>query len=895
MSPPARRATYRLQFRPGFGFTDAAAVAGYLADLGVSHLYASPCFQAAPGSTHGYDVVDPTRVSDELGGPGGHAVMLAALREAGLALLLDIVPNHMSTAGRANPWWWETLRDGPSSPDAIIFDIAWEPPAGGGPPQVLLPVLSDHLGRLLEDGELKLLRDGEDIVVAWHEHRAPLCITSVAEIADSVAARRSLAPLADWAAQVAELPPDGEPRHQGRRQLLRNFLELCAHPEVGVALDEELEAIAADPARFDALLLQQHFRLARWQIGVDQINYRRFFDITTLVAVRVELADVFALTHQLAVGMVDAGDADGLRIDHIDGLRHPHRYARLLRAAVGEAAWLPVEKILEGEEQLPDWPVSGTTGYDFAALVNGLLVAPEGLNALRLLWRDISGDEHDYAQTAAACKQLILETTLVADLDRLTGLAASVCAAYPAHRDHSAAELGGALRALISELPVYRTYVDPEDSSTPSAADVAAVETALRRAREHASVDAGLLDFLCDLWLRRAGGELHSSETAGADVAEVELIARLQQLCAAATAKGGEDTAHYRHLALVSLNEVGDSPQDGVTRIARFHAANRERLQRWPESMLATSTHDAKRSEDVRCRIDLLSEIPDDWRETVMMWTAHNARHRRGSALDVAAEYLLYQTLVGIHPIETDRLCAYMEKATREAKRQTSWLEPDPAYDQTLRDFVTAVNDDQQFRALLDAFVMPLLPWARINSLAMTLLKLCSPGIPDIYQGCELWDESLVDPDNRRPVDFELRTTLLEESRALSPHRAWRERRETGLPKLLLIDRVLQLRARRPEIFTGDYLPLGATGPAADHLVAFARGAGADVVVAVPRCLMSIGGRWETTALPLAAGAAYRNIFDDRGELHRDSLLGTDLFANFPVALLVRTENPRSR
>jgi len=811
----APRATYRLQFTPEFGFDAAAEVAGYLAELGVSHLYASPYLQAAPGSRHGYDVVDPTRPNEELGGEEGHRRLCAALAGAGLGQVLDIVPNHMAAVPQ-NPWWWDVLARGRESRFAEHFDIDWDPPEPRLRGRVLVPILGDRYGRVLEAGDLRLDRGAGAPVVRYHEHALPVAEGSLA--------------------QPGPLDADA----------------------------------------LDALLGRQHYRVAYWRAAAEDLNYRRFFDISTMVALRMERPEVFADTHRRVLGWVAEGVLDGLRIDHPDGLRDPAGYLRRL-ADAAPGCWVVVEKILEPGERLPEeWPVAGTSGYDFLNLVNGLFVDPAGEGPLTRLYVELTGADPDYGALVRARKRRAIDELLGADLGRLAGRFTAVCERHRRHRDHTRPELRAALREAMAALPVYRTYVVPEDGRVAQD-DEAHVHAAIAGATAARPDLADALAFLADLLLLRVPG-------AGAP--EAELVAGFQQLSGPAMAKGVEDSAFYVFNRLVSLNEVGGDPGRFGVSVEEFHRACAEAQERRPAAMLASSTHDTKRSEDVRARISLLSEIPERWGATVRGWMARNAAHRRGGLPDRDMEYLLYQTMVGAWPLTPQRALAYAEKAAREAKTHTSWLDPDPAYEAALAGFVGSLLADPGFEEELRAFVEPLVGPGRVSSLAATLIRLTAPGVPDVYQGTELWDLSLVDPDNRRPVDFALRRRLLAELDGLPPGTAM-ARADEGLPKLLVVARALKLRARRPEAFgeAATYEPLAVGGAHAGRVVAFARSG--QTVTVVPRLVMGLGDGWGDTWVDLPAGR-WRDALGGAavGEGGRRAL--ADLLAAFPVALLER-------
>src|SRR5499426_3376302 len=827
------RATYRVQLHAGFDFEAAASIADYLAALGISHLYCSPYLQAAKGSTHGYDIVDPRAINRELGGARGHARLSEALHGAGLGQVLDIVPNHMAISAD-NPWWWDVLENGPASRYASYFDVDWDPPETRLRNVVLLPVLADHYGRVLEHGDLRLAREGIAFTIRYHDHVFPVSPQSL-DVLLATAAERTKSEALEFIAEALSALPlptatdlgSVERRHRHKSILYDSLARLFAeHPETARAIDAVVAEVNASADLLDSLLERQNFRLAHWRAAARDLGYRRFFDINGLVGLRVEHDHVFGDTHRLVLGWLADGTLDGLRIDHPDGLRDPEAYLDRLRDA-GPEAWIIVEKILEPGEALRDsWPVDGTTGYDFLNRVAGILVDPEGEKALTELYAEFTSESTDWAEVARARKHQVMRETMGSDLNRLTALFLEICERRRRYRDYTRHELHEALRDTLACFPVYRTYVRPEPSAVDED-DARRIVEATETARAHRpDLDGELFEFLRDLLRRRLVGEL-----------ETELTMRFQQLSGPVMAKGVEDTALYVYNRLVSLNEVGGHPDQFGVSVEEFHQANQERMAHWPHSQLGTSTHDTKRSEDVRCRLNVLSELTPEWQEALGRWTALNARHHQGEWPDRNAEYLFYQSLVGAWPIDAERMTAYVQKAAREAKAHTSWTSPNEAYDAALRAFVEATMADLTFTVDVEAFVAPLIAPGRINSLAQSLLKLTAPGIPDIYQGAELWDLSLVDPDNRRPVDYALRRRLLAALDGATPERIM-ARSEEGLPKLWVIRQALQLRRERPAPFgpDGAYRPLAAIGARADHVVAFARGDGA--VTLVPRLVM---------------------------------------------------------
>jgi len=995
--PRQRAATYRVQLHAGFTFDDAAAIAGYLAELGVSHLYCSPYLQAAPGSTHGYDVVDHGRLNAELGGTAGHGRLARRLTEAGLGQILDIVPNHMALAGRSNAWWWDVLENGPSSPYARYFDIDWDPPEHKLASTVLMPVLGDQYGRVLEAGELTVAREGGSFIVHYHEHEAPLSPRALDGLLARAAARADSSKLGNLAAAFGRLPLATRTdagavaeRHRDKELLRARLAALCAaRPAVAAAIDVEIGALNHDPDALDELLNQQNYRLAYWRTAAEELSYRRFFDIPTLAGLRVEDDTVFTDTHRLVLRLVADRIVDGLRVDHVDGLADPEGYLARLSDATG-GAYVVVEKILAADEQLPaSWPTAGTTGYDFLNRVGRLFVDPRHEAAVKAGYARFTGEDTAYAEVVHAAKLQIMHDDLAAEVERLTGLLADVCAGHRRQRDHTRRELRDVLREVIAAFGIYRIYPRPGQTGQlgrpgqpgvpgqpgrprraggpgqpgrpagpgqpgrpgPAAASPAdrahvdAAVAALRRRRP--DIDDELAGFI---------GELLTGGHPGA--AENEFAVRFAQLSSPVMAKGVEDTAFYRYQPLISLNEVGGDPgrfagpaggqpgsardpapagqpgsardpapggqpgsardpapagQPGSARdpgpagqpgstgdpgpagqpgqadgpLADFHRAMAHTARHWPETMLTLSTHDTKRSGDVRARISLLSELPQEWERAVTRWANRNDRHRHGCWPDRNAEYLLYQTLVGAWPIGAARASAFMAKAAREAKVHTSWTEPSAEYDEALGAFVTAVFADRDFVADLAGFLAEhrIIELGRVSSLAQTALLLTCPGVPDLYQGTEVWDLSLVDPDNRRPVDYAARRGLLADLDGAGPEAAL-ARADEGGPKLWLIHRLLRHRRRQPGAYgpASGYQPLRVAGRKAPHAVAFSRAGG--LAVLVPRLLTGLADGWADTKVALPGGAWASVLTGDK--VDGGEVSAAALTRRFPVAVLAR-------
>jgi (1->4)-alpha-D-glucan 1-alpha-D-glucosylmutase len=825
-------ATYRLQLGPDLPFQRVRELLPYFRDLGISHLYLSPCFKAVGGSAHGYDVADPSEVNPQLGGQAGLERLWRASDEVGIGLVLDVVPNHMAAAGRQNRWWWDVLANGRSSVHAGFFDIDWDHPNPLLRGKILLPILGDEIERCLEARQIQLRRRGEEIVLGYFEHELPLCARSLSDLTQSTGS-------------------DGHPHEW----------------------DAAVGAINADRFRIEHLLDLQHYRLAFWRRANRELNYRRFFDIHQLVGVCVEKEEVFAASHALVLRWVKEGRIAGLRIDHPDGLRDPTAYLMRLRAAAPRA-WVVVEKILEPGEPLASvWPVAGTTGYDFLNLVNGVFVDPAGEGSLTDFYREFTGQPAGYDDVVHAKKLLVLEHLFSSEMSRIERLledsrrnsGIDVCPAEDVRR---------ALTEVIVCYPVYRTYIQPETGRV-AVRDQAVVQEAANAARiRRPEIAPDAWRLITDLLLLKHTGP-----------AEREFVWRFQQLTGPVMAKGVEDTAFYCFNRLIGLNEVGGNPGAFGVSLHDFHAFCARMKSNWPQTLLTSATHDTKRGEDTRVRIGLLSEIPELWIAAVRRWSRMNARFRRKGFPDRNTEYFLYQTLAGAWPIGCDRLVPAMLKAAKEAKAHTSWTDPEPVFEEALQEFVKGVLGHAEFTADLAAFLQPLAWPAVITSLSQALIKCTAPGVPDIYQGTELWDLNLVDPDNRRPVDFDRRRRLLAEIGTLSPGEILR-RHEEGLPKLFLLQRTLSTRRRHAAAFgpKGDYLPLAAEGERAGHLLAFVRGGQA--VTLAPRMAVGLNGGWKGTTFKLPTGDwedAFSGIRFTAGThpLAR-------VTAQFPVALLVR-------
>jgi (1->4)-alpha-D-glucan 1-alpha-D-glucosylmutase len=876
------RATYRVQLHRNFDLAQAAALAEYLSALGISHFYASPILQAAPSSMHGYDVLDHRRVNVELGGEAAFHEFCARLKNNRLGLMLDIVPNHMSIAGHGNAWWWDVLENGQASRFAHYFDVDWSPPETKLKDRVLIPILGDHYGRVVEAGEIVLARQGGQFTFHYHEHALPVAPRSLDSLLHDAAARAESDDLAFIADACGHLPLATETdwasmqrRHRDKLVLRAQLERLCQeHRHIAAAVDEVVSEINASPDEIDVLLERQNYRLAFWRTARDELDYRRFFDVNFLVGLRSEDERVFHETHARVLEWARQQLVHGLRVDHPDGLRDPEEYFHRLRHAAPES-WIVAEKILMTGERLPDtWPVQGTTGYDFASRVTAMLVDPDGEQPLTDFYGEFTGEPTDFAYLVRKKKLLVLDTMFGADQSRLAELFAQICERHRRYRDYTRRELRLVLRETIACLPVYRTYVRGRDAAI-SPADQKHIEAAVEKGKVHRpDLDHDLFDFLRDLLLLRVHGPI-----------EREFVMQFQQQTGSVMAKGVEDTTFYNFYRLVALNEVGGDPGRWSITAEQFHDECRYAREHQPFSLLATTTHDTKRSEDVRARLFVLAEMPGRWAAAVREWSAMNEPLRQDYTPDRNTEYLLYQTLVGAWPISVDRLVNYMIKASREAKAHTSWMDPQTRYEEVLEQFIQGIFENQPFLAGVEALVREIRDAGRINSLAQTLLKITTPGVPDFYQGCELWDLSLVDPDNRRPVDYEVRRKLAGELAGLSVEHVT-ARSDEGLPKMWLIWRALNARRRHPEWLgsTADYRPLAITGAKSRHAMAFLR---ADsVTVIVPRFPLTLAGRWEDTSVELPAGRWSNELTGDTCDGGRQAL--ATLLARFPTGLLTR-------
>jgi (1->4)-alpha-D-glucan 1-alpha-D-glucosylmutase len=998
---PIPSATYRLQLNDTCTFRDAWALIPYLHALGISDYYLSPILKARPGSSHGYDICDHSQLNPALGSPEDFGALAAELRRHGMGLILDVVPNHMGIGDPCNSWWMDVLENGPSSPYATFFDIDWNPIKPELANKVLLPILEDQYGAVLESGKFRLAYGDGAFTIGYGATSLPVAPRTYTPILQSLLDQlltildetdQQIQELQSILTALSYLPPryEADPARLTERQREKEVIKrrisalYAGSAEAQAALDtvmERFNGAAGDPKSFDALdalISAQPYRPAFWRVAGEEINYRRFFDINDLAAIRVELPDVFAATHQLILRLLADGQATGLRIDHPDGLWDPPDYFRRLQqqymieqvqarllAEPGEPQvareeiepaleqWLVAhlhdrrplrplyvvaEKILSEREPLPqDWAVDGTTGYDFLNAASGIFVNSQQAELFDRIYRDfIAADEQrrvqSFAEMVHGTKQLIMRSALSSEINALGHQINRITEKSRHYRDFTLRGINYALREVIACLEVYRTYTtDPE---TVTQRDRHYISAAVAQARRrNPGIPRAMLDFLRDTLLLRNLSQFDESDRP----AVVSVVMKFQQITGPVMAKSVEDTVFYRYNRLVSLNDVGGNPAEFGVTPADMHRQNAERLRYWPHALLTTTTHDTKRSEDVRARLNLLSELPEEWSAALSRWRTLNAGHKTfvedTPAPDANDEYLLYQTLLGVWPFELsdeqrlsvdpalrERVSAYMHKATKEAKAHTSWINPNEEYDAAVEQFVGRLLDDSPknpFLADLHMLQRRIAYFGQFNALAQALLKLTSPGVPDIYQGNELWDFSLVDPDNRRPVDYELRRRLLAElqQRLAAPGaercalaRELLDTYQDGRIKLFLTHQVLLFRRDNPGLFQdGDYQPLMAIGEQRDHVFAYIRRyEDATTLIAVPRMIAGLMSGVEQPPLGRSVwGTTWLQVPDEQREWRyhnrltgeilaverfdgRPGIALAAIFRHFPAALLER-------
>jgi (1->4)-alpha-D-glucan 1-alpha-D-glucosylmutase len=905
----AIRATYRLQFNRQFTFRDAIDLVPYFADLGISHIYASPIMEARPGSTHGYDIVDHNRLNPEIGTEADFRALVDALHAHGIGLILDIVPNHMAV-GSDNVWWLDVLEWGQESPFAVYFDINWDASRPDLKGRVLLPVLGDHYGVILEKGEIALRFDREEgSFSTWYfEHRFPISPRAYATILEAGGE-----PLAGLAHEFLAIGGCRAGSTRERAAELKQWLtERAREPAFAAAIRTALKRFAGEsgnPASFERLHLlleMQSYRIAYWRVAAQEINYRRFFNINELAGLRMELPELFEKTHRLVFNLVERGDVQGLRVDHIDGLFNPRAYCEQLQQHLAVPLYVLVEKILARYEILPPWPIAGSTGYDFVNQALALFIDPAGEPAMTRLYRRFANRGESFDDVLYTSKKRIMEVNLASEMNVLADEFHRLSMRDWRARDFTLNGMLSALEEVIAAFPVYRTYVSREGAS---ADDHRYIEWALAQAKKRWRVqDLSIFDFLHGVL---TGGLAESQLQTNADEA-LRVAMHFQQVTGPVMAKAAEDTAFYRYFRLLALNEVGGDPRRFGMSVAAFHHLTQDRARSWPRAMVTTATHDTKRGEDGRVRLALLSEMPREWGRRVTQWLRLNRSRRsevEGEIVpDRNVEYFFYQTLLGAWPpnltpddVEgvkslAERIEAYMVKAVREGKQQSSWSNPNAAYEAALQRFVQGVLDPTRTNPFLVeffAFVASLARLGAIASLSQLVLKLTVPGVPDIYQGGELWDFSLVDPDNRRPVDWDTRWALLRELAGASVAdlaENWQDGRE----KLYIARQLLELRRLHPELFAeGDYQPLEVDGEQNGHLCAFARSRnGEALVVAVPRLVHQLyrGGpaaHWGATEILLPPHGGWQDVLTGRRLDPQDRVRVSELLADFPVCVLI--------
>lgn len=912
--------TYRIQFSSEFPFESAEKIAGYLAKLGVSELYASPIFKAKAGSTHGYDVVDPTQINPELGGQEAFDQLVSKLQSYQLGWLQDIVPNHMSYDSN-NRYLMDVLENGMDSDYVQYFDLAWNSPFASKQEPILAPLLGDFYGSCLENGDIQIQFDQNGLSANYYSLKIPLklesysifIINDLGKLAKSLGRRHpDFLKLLAVLFVLKSLPSEsGGKQRLDQAEFVKGMLwELYENnSEVKAFIDENIRFFNGEVGNprsvdlLDKLLSDQFFRLSYWKVGAEEINYRRFFTVNELISVKVEEQKVFNGTHDFISQLVEQGKFTGLRIDHIDGLYNPKQYLERLKEKNPDT-YIVSEKILQPGEDLPkDWNIQGTSGYDYLNYLNSVFCDVQNEQRFNEIYRSIQDQSRDFAQVALEKKHLILDKNLAGDLDNLAALLKDISQKDRYGNDFTINGLKRAIAEVLTQFSIYRTYTTEEGVSE---SDRTYIQTAIDIARENAPFSQKELDFLEKILLLDYDDSLTQTDKDK----WLYFVMRVQQYTGPLMAKGVEDTAFYVYNRLISLNEVGGDPDRFGISAEEFHQFNQYRQKHWHMAMNASSTHDTKRGEDLRARINVLSEIPDEWQAQLQKWRGINyqfkTRGKRGLMPSANDEYAFYQTMLGAYPFQESEMDGFVDrieqcaiKSIREAKVHTAWLRPNQAYEEACSNFVKAVLSSDQFLTEFLPFQHKIAHYGILNSLSQTLIKLTSPGIPDIYQGAELWDLSLVDPDNRRPVDFNLRETFLDEIQAATDRIALiqklLETRQTGQIKQFLVAQVLKLRNQYQSAFLkGDYMPLEATGKFQDHIIAFARkDAERTIVTIAPRFFtrliqpdqLSIAEVWEDTAISLP-GSSWQDALLNV-EHSGETLLLKDVLRYCPVALLV--------
>ncbi len=909
MNPPPA-STYRLQFNSAFRFVDGRNLVPYLSDLGITDLYSSPRYLTRRGSSHGYDIANPLRVNSELGTEEDFDEMAGKLRHYGMGLVLDTVPNHMA-ASYENPWWTDVLENGESSAYAGFFDIDWHPPVTKAAflqdRRVLLPVLDDLYGNVLASGRISLKIEDTGMHVRLHETRLPLDPKSYVAVLQRCPSLNKLAHVIrglDHLPDRHETAADRimERRHDKDQWKAEIWSLYQSDHEIRREIDTALLEIEGSVEDLDALLAKQVYRLAYWKIGYEEINYRRFFDINDLVGIRIEQADVFDKRYQKTLELIKSGKVGGLRIDHIDGLWDPECFLRRLVARVPGMSFLVVEKILGRDEELPEeWPVQGTTGYDFLNALNGVFIQPEGLVRLEETYDRLTENRLPFAEVCYQANKAIMQTLFTGDINAIGRHLGRLAARHRQARDIRLSELLDALVEVTACLPVYRTYIHDSEISPRDRAYIESTISLARRRTSEENISNGAFDFLRSVLLLDPPHYLNNQKREW-----LAFVMRWQQFTGPVMAKGLEDTVSYRHAGLISMNEVGGDPlrERPPFTLEEFHEFNQRRLSGWPATMSATATHDTKRGEDVRARVNVLTEAPEEWERRLGQWIEWNSPRKalvNGlPAPSPAEEVLIYQTMLGAWPLSENeaatfsvRLKDFMVKALREGKLHSSWIAPHEEYERAVQDFVDGIL------AAGSPFLTDFLEFQRFlavhgarNGLAQVVLKIASPGVPDFYQGTELWQLSLVDPDNRRPVDFAQRVAMLDNLRRRESEDAIGLIRELAANpvadeiKLFVTWKALQFRRENRDLFSkGAYLPVVVRGPRARNVVAFCRALEDHwAMVVAPRWTSQIGD-WEDTelVLPDSAPGTWEDVLT---RLTTPSLRMRDVLAEFPVAML---------
>ena len=945
--------TYRIQFNQRFTFKQALDFVSYFHDLGITDLYASPLMKSVSGSAHGYDILDCQSLNPEIGTEEDFIQMCKKLKELDMGFILDIVPNHMAISDANNKWWQDVLENGPSSIYSGYFSIIWNPPKKELKNKVLLAVLDQQFGKVIENQEIKIIYETGAFFIAYQSMKFPVNPTTWPSILSPII-EKLLVKHGEENSEVLELqsimtalehlpigdetePEKCKERNREKEIIKKRLSALVDHsPHFLEVIQKTMDSFngeKGDPHSFDQLeelLNKQAYRLSFWRVTNDEINYRRFFDINHLISMQTEREEVFEAMHELPLKYVKQGLITGLRMDHVDGLYDPQQYFIRLQQACAQALnesfelsckpfYLIVEKILIGQEQLrSQWLVFGTTGYDYLNLLNGLFVNKEIKSEMKQIYDRFIDHHFEMHEVIYNCKKMILTLSMSSELHLLGRHLEEVCEQHRWSKDYTLESLRSALREVISCFPVYRSYIRLEDTVVQEE-DRQYVLTAIKQAkRRNPASDPSIFEFIESVLLLDDPPGLTEEQI----LYRRQFVMRFQQLTSPVTAKSVEDTAFYQYYPLSSLNEVGMDPSSFGIDAAFFHKKNQERLQKWPHTLLTTSTHDAKRSEDVRARINVLSEIPENWNQALQEWSKLNQSLKvsveNKEVPDSNEEYLLYQTLIGtwpLYPMDAsarahyiDRIEKYMIKAIKEAKVHTSWINPNKAYEKGVCEFIHHIldlNSDRPFAKKFEQFIPPIIKAGMFNSLAQVILKMTTPGVPDFYQGSELWEFNLVDPDNRRPVDYSNRKNMLDilkqkaqEDTGLLLSRLM-ETPEDGRIKLYLTSQILNYRKQHPTLFQeGSYVPIDALGEKARHIIAFERTKeDKTMIVACSRFYLqllsagtAIGETWENTSLmlPKQLKGTFRDIISGQilSSTQDDKLLLREAFSMLPMVVL---------